>query len=159
MIILGIDPGLATTGFGVIEKNKHQLHAVDFGVILTPAKTELAHRLKSISADLKSIIKKYKPDAVGIEKIFFAKNAKTALDVGQARGVALLEIMSAGLSPHEFTPLQVKQAVTGYGRADKKQIQKMVQTILKLKNLPKPDDAADALALAITLSNSIHPVK
>ena len=154
MIILGIDPGLATTGFGVIKKEKGILSAIDYGVIRTPAKTELASRLKLISADLKSIIKKYKPEATAIEKLFFAKNVKTALDVGQARGVALLEIMNAGLSPYEFTPLQVKQAITGYGRADKQQIQKMVQTILKLKNIPKPDDAADALAIAITLANT-----
>jgi len=156
MIILGIDPGLATTGFGVIKKEEGTLFAVDYGIISTPAKTELAFRLKLISSDLKIIMKKYKPDAVAIEKLFFAKNVKTALDVGQARGVALLEIMSAGLSPYEFTPLQVKQAITGYGQADKKRIQKMVQTILKLKNLPKPDDAADALAMAITLANTIR---
>ena len=154
MIILGIDPGLAITGFGVIKKEKNSLTAIDYGIISTPAKTDLIFRLKLISSDLKSIIKKYQPDAVAVEKLFFCKNVKTALDVGHCRGVVLLEAMNGNLSFYEFTPLQVKQALTGYGKADKRQIQKMTQTVLWLKDIPKPDDAADALALAITLAHS-----
>lgn len=154
MIILGLDPGLATTGFGVIKKERNELRAVDFGAILTPAKNELAFRLQLLSSDLKHLIKKYRPDAAAVEKLFFCKNVKTALDVGHARGVLLLEISHANLPLYEFTPLQVKQAVSGYGRADKTQMQKMAQTILHLKNLPKPDDAADALAIAITLADT-----
>lgn len=154
MIILGIDPGLAATGFGVIKKEKNKLTAIDYGIISTPAKTGLIFRLKLISSDLRSIIKKYRPDAMAVEKLFFCKNVKTALDVGHCRGVMLLEAVNGDLPLYEFTPLQVKQALTGYGKADKRQIQKMAQTILKLKNVPKPDDAADALALAITLAHS-----
>lgn len=154
MIFLGLDPGLATTGYGVIKKEKNNLRAVEFGAILTPAKTGLAFRLELLSSDLKQIIKKHRPEAVAIEKLFFCKNVKTALDVGHARGVLLLEIARANLPLYEFTPLQVKQAASGYGKASKLQIQKMVQTILHLKNIPKPDDAADALAIAITLANS-----
>ncbi len=168
MIILGVDPGLATTGYGVIEKAEPRselrsttgeggnLSLLDYGIISTPAKTEFSFRLKLIGDDLKKIINKYKPEAAAVEKIFFAKNTKTALDVGQARGVILLKIMEADIPVYEFTPLQVKQAVSGYGGADKKQIQKMVQIILKLKELPEPDDAADALAISIALANSIN---
>jgi crossover junction endodeoxyribonuclease RuvC len=154
MIILGIDPGIATTGFGIIEKTNNKIHAVSFGVILTPAKTGLGTRLQLLSSDLKELIKKYKPDAAGVEKIFFKKNVKTAIDVGHARGVVLLEISNAGIPVSEFTPPEIKLAVSGYGGAEKPQIQKIIQTILKLKSIPKPDDAADALAIALTLANS-----
>lgn len=155
MIILGIDPGLAATGYGFIKNDSSGLAVLDYGVISTPAKTELPFRLKILSADLKALIKKYKPDAVSVEKLFFCKNVKTALDVGHCRGVILLETMGANLPLYEFTPAQIKQSVTGYGAATKLQMQKMAQTILHLKNLPKPDDAADALGIAITLANSI----
>lgn len=156
MVILGVDPGLATTGYGVIKKADDKIQMIDYGAISTSAKADFSFRLKLIAADLKNLIKKYKPDAAAVEKLFFCKNVKTALDVGQARGVILLKIMEANIPLYEFTPLQVKQAVSGYGGADKMQIQKMVQTILKLKDLPQPDDAADGLALAITLANSIN---
>tara|TARA_B100000315_G_C14388978_1_gene501024 strand:- start:134 stop:619 length:486 start_codon:yes stop_codon:yes gene_type:complete len=156
MIILGIDPGLATTGYGFVKKEGGELQTIDYGVILTPAKTELPSRLRQISEDMKVLIKKYKPSVLSVEKLFFCKNVKTALDVGHCRGVILLEGMNADLPLYEFTPLQVKQAITGYGGADKMQMQKMVQTVLNLSELPRPDDAADALALAITLSNSIN---
>ena len=156
MIILGIDPGLATTGYGFIKKEVGELQTIDYGVILAPATTELPDRLRQISQDMKTLIKKYTPEVMSVEKLFFCNNVKTAMDVGHCRGVILLEGMNAGLPLYEFTPLQVKQAITGYGGADKMQMQKMVQQILRLKKLPRPDDAADALALAITLSNSIN---
>jgi len=156
MIILGIDPGFAITGFGVIEKKDNTLKVLDYGVITTPADAEFSFRLKLLSLDMKEILSKYKPDFLSIEKLFFCKNVKTALDVGHARGIILLEAMNFNLELHEYTPMQVKQAVTSYGSADKMQVQKMVQSILKLKELPRPDDAADALALAITLSNSLN---
>lgn len=155
MIILGIDPGLATTGYGVIEKSKGKLILRASGVISTPAKTILALRLQTISSDLKKIISKNKPDAMSVEKLFFCRNAKTAIDVGQCRGVILLEAMNGGLPVYEFTPLQVKQAITGYGAANKKQMQEMVKTILGLPEILRPDDASDAVALAITLANSL----
>lgn len=158
MVILGIDPGLATTGYGLLKKEGGNIAFIDYGVISTPAKMEFSFRLKLISEDLKKLIKKYNPAAVSVEKLFFCKNVKTALDVGQARGVILLEAINHALPIYEFTPLQVKQAVSGYGAADKMQIQKMVQAILKLKELPRPDDAADALAIAITLANSINSI-
>lgn len=156
MVILGIDPGLATTGYGFIKKEGANLTLVDYGIISTPAKAELSFRLKSIDTDLKKIIKKYNPEAIAVEKLFFCKNVKTALDVGHARGIILLGAKESGAPFYEFTPLQVKQAVSGYGAADKAQIQKMVQAILKLKELPRPDDAADALAIAIALADSIN---
>ncbi|MFC1612336.1 crossover junction endodeoxyribonuclease RuvC [Patescibacteria group bacterium] len=159
MIILGIDPGLATTGYGFIKKEGSTLQTLDYGTILTPANAEFSFRLKLISQDMKRLIGKYNPEVMSVEKIFFCKNVKTALDVGHCRGIILLEGMNANLPLYEFTPLQVKQAITGYGGADKMQIQKMVQAILKLKELPRPDDAADALALAITLANSINTLK
>lgn len=154
MIILGIDPGLATTGYGFIKKEGSTLEVLDYGIISTQAGVDFSFRLKMLSQDLRELIKKYNPQIISVEKLFFCKNIKTALDVGHARGVVLLEGMNANLKLYEFTPLQVKQAITGYGGADKMQMQKMVQTILKLKDLPRPDDAADALALAITLANS-----
>lgn len=159
MIILGVDPGLAATGYGIIKKDGGNLALVDYGVIATPAGMELSARLKFIADDFKSLLEKYRPAAVAAEKLFFAKNAKTAMDVGHSRGIILLRTMEAGARIFEFTPLQVKQAVSGYGAADKAQVQKMVQTILKLKELPRPDDAADALAIAITLAHSINLIE
>lgn len=155
MVILGIDPGYGITGFGVIKQikgKKDSFECLDYGVITTSSKLPFSKRLKHLHDDLKQIIKKYKPDVMGIEKLFFYKNVKTATDVGQARGVILLTAMQANLPIKEFTPLQIKQSITGYGRADKKQIQEMVKILLNLKRIPHPDDAADALAAAITAS-------
>jgi crossover junction endodeoxyribonuclease RuvC len=149
-LILGIDPGLATTGYAFIQETNPNLIVVDYGTIKTSAKIEFSQRLKIIHEDLTKLIKKFKPNTIVVENIYFAKNAKTALQVGQARGVILLTAILNKLPLHEFTPLQVKQAVCGYGKADKCQIQNMVKNILKLKELPKPDDAADALAIALT---------
>jgi crossover junction endodeoxyribonuclease RuvC len=156
-IILGIDPGLADTGFGIIKKEKNnQLISLAYGSIKTKSGQDLASRLEIINRELDKIIKKYKPDAIGIEKLFFCKNAKSALAVGQARGVVMLTAQKNRLPISEFTPLQVKQAVSAYGKATKTQVQKMVKLILNLKEVPKPDDAADALAVAICAANLNH---
>lgn len=149
MIILGIDPGIADTGYGVIKKTGDRYSAVAHGSIKTPAKINLPERLQILHHELKTIVKKYQPDIIGVEELFFAKNVKTALTVAHARGIILLTAREALCETREFTPLQVKQALSGYGRADKNQIQQMVKTILGLKQIPKPDDAADALAVAI----------
>ncbi len=149
MIILGIDPGIADTGYGVIKTNGDQYSLVDCGSLKTPAQNDLPTRLEKLHSRLGHIVKKYQPAAIAVEELFSAKNVKTALTVAQARGIILLTAKASGCAVREFTPLQVKQALTGYGRADKNQIQQMVKTILKLKKTPKPDDAADALAVAI----------
>lgn len=151
-IIIGFDPGLADTGWGVIEEQGSKLICLAYGSIKTQAKTDTSARLEIIYNKVKEIIKKYKPDVVAIEKLFFSRNVTSALLVGQARGVVLLAIEQAGVSVLEFTPNQVKQAVSCYGAAGKEQIQKMVKMILKLKEIPKPDDAADGLAIAICAS-------
>jgi len=150
MKILGIDPGTATTGYGVVDLEAPRLKAGACGCILTPAKQNQAVRLAHIYSELTKIIKKEKPDVVAIEKLFFINNIKTAMTVGEARGVCLLAAQQAGVAIFEYTPLQIKQALTGYGKAEKKQIQMMVKMVLKLKEIPKPDDMADALAIAIT---------
>lgn len=155
MIILGIDPGIADTGFGVVRKEaNNKLACLDYGSIKTKAKTDLGDRLEIINKELNKIIKKYKPNLIAIEQLFFCRNEKTALIVGQARGVAVLTAKQNKIKTVEFTPLQVKQAVSSYGKASKMQVQKMVKLILNLKELPRPDDAADALAIAICASNS-----
>lgn len=148
-IILGIDPGLADTGFGLIEETPGKLHCLAYGSIKTKKDLSLSVRIMQLEKELQDIIHKYQPDLACVEQLFFCNNAKTALLVGQARGVVLLTLVKASLPLLEFTPLQVKQAVTGYGSADKKQIQQMVKIILSLKEIPRPDDAADALAIAI----------
>lgn len=153
-IILGIDPGLADTGYGLITKEKNQLKLIAYGSIKTKRLISIANRLVEIQKDLETIIKKYQPTAAAVEELFFYNNVKTAFAVGQARGVILMTLFSHGLEPREFTPLAVKRAVTGYGQADKKQIQQMVKIILNLKNIPRPDDAADALAVAICAANT-----
>jgi len=155
LTILGIDPGLASTGYGLIKKTGQALEMIDYGVIETLAKVDFPVRLKKINSELKKIIKKYKPDLFAVENIYFCKNVKTALLVGQARGVILLTCIESKKPIYEFTPLQVKQAITTYGRAEKKQVQQMLKILLKLKTIPKPDDAADALACAICCANSI----
>lgn len=154
MIILGIDPGFARTGYGIIEEKNKNLRMLDYGCLSTPAGLIFEKRLKKIREGLTDLIKKYKPDVCAVEKIFFCKNTKTAIDVGQARGVVILTAAEKNLKIREFTPLQVKQFITGYGKAEKGQIQKMIKILLDLKEIPKPDDAADALALAIVGSNN-----
>ena len=154
MIILGIDPGIAITGYGIIRKERDALTCLDFGCIRTPAGLDMAERLKMLSAELKSVIKKHKPQSAAIEKLFFTTNAKTVITVAQARGVALETLASYGVEIYEYTPLQVKQATTSYGKAEKSQVQKMVMLLLGLKDIPKPDDAADALAIAICCANT-----
>ena len=154
MIILGIDPGFARTGYGLIEVNGNSFKMIDYGVIETESGLEFNLRLKKIFEDLNELIKKYKPLAVSVEKIFFCKNTKTAIDVSHARGVVILTASENNLKIFEFTPPEVKRAITGYGKAEKQQMQKMVQILLKLKEIPWPDDAADALALAICAANN-----
>ncbi len=150
MRIIGIDPGTGILGFGVIDVVANQLKLVDAGVIKTPAHTPLDERLEEIYDGLTEIIAENKPDVMSIEKLFFARNVTTAISVSHARGVAMLAGKKGRLPIHEYTPLQIKQTLTGYGRADKKQMQEMVRLQLGLKTVPKPDDAADALAAAIT---------
>lgn len=150
MRILGIDPGTGILGFGVIDINaRGKVGLVDGGVIRTPVKQEDSLRLNTIYDELSEIIKEHKPDVMSVEKLFFAQNVTTAMSVSQARGVVLLCGVQNNLTLFEYTPLQIKQAVTGYGKADKKQVQEMVRVILGLESVPKPDDAADALAAAI----------
>ncbi len=151
MIIVGFDPGLATLGYGVIKKEKRgKPEMLDYGVVLTPKDENLAVRLCMLEKGVKEIIEKYKPDEIAIEELFFAKNVTTGINVAHARGVILLTAVKECGRIFEYTPLQIKQALTGYGRADKNQIQQMVKTFLGLKAVPKPDDAADALAVALT---------
>lgn len=154
MKILGIDPGTATTGWAVVEEIKKNARLVGCGCINTSKFKSDADRLVEIGKDLATLIRKYKPDEASIEDLFFFKNLKTAITVAQARGVILYEIRKTGMPLFSYTPLQVKQALTGYGRAEKKQIQMMVKNVLKLKDSPKPDDAADAVAIAICHLNS-----
>lgn len=150
MRIIGIDPGTGILGFGVIDVSGNKLTMVDAGVITTPAHTPLDERLEEIYDGLVGIIAETKPDVMSIEKLFFARNVTTAMSVSHARGVAMLSGRKACLPIAEYTPLQIKQTLTGYGRADKKQMQEMVKFQLGLHSIPKPDDAADALAAAIT---------
>lgn len=150
MFILGIDPGTATTGYGIIEVSNKAYTCVDYGCIETNKNLTLEERLAEIGNDITQIIKQYKPEISAVEELFFAKNIKTAIAVSHARGVILEKIHSQNIPIYHFTPLQVKQSLTGYGRASKEQIQTMVQTLLHLDVCPKPDDAADALAIAIT---------
>jgi len=153
-IILGIDPGIADTGYGVIQvQNDNRLLCLDYGSIKTKANEPLPERLEKMAGELEKIIKKYKPELVSVEQLFFYNNAKTAFMVGQARGVVLLISRQHKIPIVEFTPLQIKQAVSTYGQASKLQVQRMVKMILNLKELPKPDDAADGLAAAICAAN------
>ncbi len=147
MVILGIDPGYAIVGYGVIRYEKNRFSVIDYGAITTEAKTAFNQRLHIIFNDMIALIEKYKPEAMAIEKLFYNTNAKTVIDVAQARGVIMLAAQLNGVDAFEYTPLQVKQAVVGYGRAEKKQVMDMTRRILRLEQIPKPDDAADALAL------------
>ena len=154
MRILGIDPGIATVGFGVIDSDRGKQKFVSCGVITTPAKTTLSSRLDQIYTDLEELLSSFKPDAVAIEELFFNTNITTGISVAHGRGIILLAVYRAGIPIFEYTPLQVKQAVVGYGRAEKKQVIDMVKRILNMKNAPKPDDAADAVAIALCHARS-----
>lgn len=156
MRIIGIDPGIAILGFGVIEYNNNKFKVLDYGAITTTPKYKLPERIEIIYDGLEVLFEKYKPEAVAYEELFFNSNAKTALIVGHARGAAVLCAQKKKLNIYEYTPLQVKQAVVGYGRAEKKQVQIMVKMLLNLKEIPKPDDVADALAIAICHAHSSH---
>ena len=156
MIVIGIDPGTATTGHGIIEEDPAgNISVITYGSILTSADVATEIRLRSIYEDISKIILLHKPDSGAVEKLFFQKNVSTAIAVGQARGVVLMSFAEAKIPVDEYTPNEVKQAVTGYGSADKRQVQEMVKTILGLTDIPRPDDAADALAIAICHINSI----
>ena len=154
MRILGIDPGYAILGYGIIDVTGNRFSVVDYGAILTDTSMEMPQRLKRLYDGLTNLIKIYEPDEASIEELFFNNNAKTAILVGAARGAAVLACANGGLPIGEYTPLQIKQALVGYGRADKKQVQFMVKTMLNLKSVPKPDDTADALAAAICHAHS-----
>ena len=156
MRVLGIDPGTAITGYGVIEGEGDSLVVTTYGAVTTPANQPLAQRLQHIYRELRALIAEWHPDSAAVEELFFSKNARTALAVGHARGVALLALIDAGLPVQEYKPAEVKQAVAGYGRAPKVQVQGMVQLLLGLEEIPRPDDAADALAVAICHFHSAH---
>lgn len=157
MSYLGIDPGIGTTGYGIIEEGADgNPKLIAYGVILTPPNSPIETRLQKIYRDMRAMIEKYQPSSVGVEKLLFGKNVTTAMAVGQARGVTLLALADSGLSISEYTPASVKEAVAGYGNASKGQIQDMVRLLLGLDEIPRPDDAADALAIAITHMLSIR---
>lgn len=149
MRILGIDPGYAIVGFGISDYTGRDFMPVEYGAILTEAHTDFPERLKAIADDMDFICERYSPHCMAIEKLFFTNNQKTGIDVAQARGIILLSAVRHNIPIFEYTPLQVKQAVVGYGKAEKKQVMDMTRRILKLEQIPKPDDAADALALTI----------
>jgi crossover junction endodeoxyribonuclease RuvC len=153
MRILGIDPGYGRIGFGIVDKIGNNFKLVDFGVIETNKKSDLNARLLEIYDSLGNLIKKFNPDESAVESLFFFKNVKTAIQVGEARGVILLALQKANIPIYEYTPYQVKQAITGYGRAEKGQIQRMLKVVFNLKKTPTPDDAADALAIAFCHGN------
>ncbi|MEG0156444.1 MAG: crossover junction endodeoxyribonuclease RuvC [Anaerovoracaceae bacterium] len=154
MRILGIDPGYAILGWDIVEMKGNHFNVISYGAITTQAKTPMPDRLKTVYNSLMEIIGEYEPETAAIEELFFNTNTKTAIMVGQARGVAMLACANSGLEIDEYTPLQVKQALTGYGRADKKQVQTMIKSILGLREVPKPDDTADALAAAVCHGHS-----
>ena len=156
MRILGIDPGIAIVGYGIVDKEGNRYKTVAYDAVTTRAHTPLEERLEKVYNGVDEIIKTYKPEVMSIEELFFNNNAKTALTVGQARGVIILAAVKNGIPVYEYTPLQVKQALTGYGRASKTQIQQMMKSMLGLTEIPKPDDVADALAIAVCHGNSIR---
>jgi len=154
-LALGIDPGTATTGYGLVRLGRNgELVAVKYGVILTPKDESAPARLEMIYDELSDLLKEYKPDTAAVEKLFFARNVTTGIAVGQARGVVMLALQKVGIETFEYTPKEIKNAVAGYGGADKRQVQEMVRALLQLDSIPKPDDAADALAVAITHLNT-----
>ena len=149
MRIIGIDPGYAIVGYGVVDYDRCRFNVVGYGAITTHARTPFSQRLKDIYDDMMTVIEKYKPDEFSIEKLYFNTNTTTAIDVAQARGVIVLSAQNSGIPVFEYTPLQVKQSITGYGRAEKHQVMEMIKSFLGLEGVPKPDDTADALALAV----------
>jgi crossover junction endodeoxyribonuclease RuvC len=150
MLVIGIDPGTASTGYGVVrQKDDGGLQAVDFGVISTTPEQPMPQRLQQIFLELRKLLEEHQPESGAVEQLFFQRNVKTAIAVGQARGVVLLSLAEAGISVDEYTPMEIKQAIIGYGGADKRQVQGMVKALLEMEELPHPDDAADALAVAI----------
>ena len=150
MLVIGIDPGTATTGFGLVRENEDgSLQAVDYGVITTPANLPMPQRLLELHRQLSAIVLLHRPESGAVEKLFFQRNVTNAITVGQGRGVVLLTLAEAGMDIGEYTPMEVKQAIAGYGGADKNQVQQMVKALLGLVDIPRPDDAADALAVAI----------
>ncbi len=157
MIVLGIDPGTALTGYGIVERTGSRLRALDYGCVETPSDHALPQRLLAIHEAVSDLIETHRPELVGVERLFFNRNVQTAFAVGQARGAVLLAAAQHGLPVVEYGPHEVKIAVTGYGRAAKDQVQRMVQTVLGLAALPRPDDAADALAVAICLAHAHRP--
>lgn len=159
MIILGIDPGYAIVGYGVLEYKNNKFRTIEYGAITTEASMNMFDRFKSIYDDLNEIIERTHPDFMAIEELFFNSNQKTAINVAQARGVLLLAALNHGIEIFEYTPLQVKQAVAGYGRAEKNQVQQMVKLLLGLEAVPKPDDTADAVAIAICHGHSYNPIR
>ena len=159
MIILGIDPGLATLGYGVIEANNDKRRVIQFGTLTTAAGQPMPHRLRAIYQGMNHLMDIYEPDDVAFEELFFSKNITTGIAVSHARGVALLAVVQRTDNLYEYTPMQIKQAVTGWGGADKHQVQLMVKTLLHMKEIARPDDAADALAVALTHANSANMKK
>ena len=156
MLVIGVDPGTATTGYGLVQENEDgSLSVVDYGAILTSPDLEMPQRLLELHQRLSEIVLLHRPNSSAVEKLFFQRNVSTAISVGQGRGVVLLAMAQSGLEVYEYTPLEVKQAVVGYGKADKHQVQHMVRAMLNLREIPKPDDAADALAVAICHLHSI----
>lgn len=149
MLVLGIDPGTAITGYGLVREDEEGLTLVDYGVITTAAGLPLPERLQAIYQGLADVARKHQPQQAAVEELFFSRNVRTALSVGHARGVTLLALADAGLAIHEYKPLEIKQAITGYGGAGKQQIQEMVRLLLNLDHVPEPDDAADAVAVAV----------
>lgn len=149
MIIFGLDPGIAIVGYGIVEVLGNRVRLLDYGVITTDASLSVPERLNIIDFELNKLIAEFEPDELAIEELFFNKNVKTVINVAQARGVEILSFVKRGISVYEYTPLQIKQAITGYGRAEKKQMQESIRMIFKLKEIPKPDDAADAMAVAL----------
>lgn len=156
MVILGIDPGLATLGYGVIETQGDRRHMIQFGTVTTPAGVAMPYRLRAIAQGVRQLMDVYQPDEVAFEELFFSKNITTGMAVSMARGVALATVVERTDNLYEYTPMQIKQAVTGYGGADKHQVQLMVKMLLGMKDIARPDDAADALAVALTHANSMH---
>ena len=155
MIILGIDPGLATLGYGVIEADNNRRRLIQFGTLTTPAGQPMPQRLRAIFQGMNQLMDIYQPDDVAFEELFFSKNITTGMAVSAARGVALVAVVQRTDNLYEYTPMQIKQAVTGYGGADKHQVQQMVKMLLNMKDIARPDDAADALAVALTHANSM----
>ena len=159
MIILGIDPGLATLGYGVIEAVNDKRRLIQYGTLTTPAGQPMPQRLRAIFQGMNQLMDIYQPDDVAFEELFFSKNITTGMAVSAARGVALVAVVQRTDNLYEYTPMQIKQAVTGYGGADKHQVQQMVRMLLNMKEIARPDDAADALAVALTHANSMHMKK